>query len=138
MNETVGAAKAEEIGGAKIVAVGAHSSENIAGGKSVNAGGNVSQSAGGEMKLESKKDLSATTEAKGLVEAADEIKLSCGSASIVMKKSGKIEINGMGRDHAVRRGEGEYRRRRHHHGQGPDGEDQHVRDMLAVTRRRET
>ena len=102
MNETVGAVKMEEIGGAKMVGVGAYSSEDVAGHKTVEAGGNISESAGGSlsasaadtMSLSSGADFSAVSGAKGLVAAADELVLECGSAKIILKSDGKITIKG--------------------------------------------
>ena len=110
MNETVGAVKAEEIGGAKIVAVGGVSSENVGVSKSVNAGSNISESAGGnfsakaggkfsgtaggKMELSAAGDLSAASKAKVMIDAASELSLKCGGASIVLKSGGEILING--------------------------------------------
>jgi type VI secretion system secreted protein VgrG len=118
MNETVGAMKAEEIGGAKIVSVGGVSSENIGvnkvvsiGGlssenvgvnKSVNAGGDISESAkgnfscsaDGKMELSAGGDLGISTKAQGVIDAASQLVLKCGGASIVLKSGGEIEING--------------------------------------------
>jgi type VI secretion system secreted protein VgrG len=120
MNESIGAIKMEEIGGAKIVGVGAYSSENVAVSKSVNAGSNISENAGsnfsisagsnfgakaggkvsatagGTMSLESGGDFSATSKAKGAVVAASELVLECGSAKIILKSGGDIEIKGNG------------------------------------------
>jgi type VI secretion system secreted protein VgrG len=118
MNESIGAIKMEEIGGAKIVGVGAYSSENVAISKTVNAGSNISEKAGKAftasagtdfkataggafsaiagktMSLKSTADFSAQSDAKGLVGAADELVLQCGSAKIILKKDGTIEIEG--------------------------------------------
>ena len=100
MNETVGAVKAEEIGGAKIVAVGGVSSETVAASKSVSAGSNISEkaggkfsaSAGGTMGLSAGGDLSASSKAKVMIEAASELTLKCGGASIVLQSGGEITI----------------------------------------------
>ena len=70
MNETVGGAKAEEVGGAKVEAVGLHSSETVGGNKS--------------LKISKRFTL----------EAGDEIALKTGSAQIVMKKDGTVQIKG--------------------------------------------
>jgi type VI secretion system secreted protein VgrG len=118
MNESIGGAKAEEIGGAKVVAVGGVSSENVAGSKSTNAGGSISEaaasditnkaggkfaavagsdfaaSAGGKMGLSATGDFSISGSAKGAVDLATELTVTCGSASITLKSGGEISIKG--------------------------------------------
>jgi len=94
MNETVGAAKAEEIGGALMVNVGGISGENVGANKSVKAGGNISHHAGGKFTLDAGGNFSASTKAKGTIDAADELILKCGSASIILKSGGEILIKG--------------------------------------------
>jgi type VI secretion system secreted protein VgrG len=118
MNETIGAAKAEEIGGAKIVAVGGLSAEVIGALKVVKAGSSISESAGsninlqagasvgikaggklaanagGTMTLGAGGDLSAGSKAKVIIEAASEMMLKCGGASIALKSGGEITIKG--------------------------------------------
>ena len=94
INETVGAAKAEEIGGAKSVNVGATSSESVGGSKSVSAGGAISASSGKNIEVSAKTDFAAQAGKRIMMEAADEIAIKCGDATIVLKKSGDITING--------------------------------------------
>jgi type VI secretion system secreted protein VgrG len=118
MNETIGAAKAEEIGGAKIVAVGGLSAEVIGALKVVKAGSSISESAGtninmkagasigissgakfaanagATMTLGASGDLTAASKAKVLIEAASEMLLKCGGASIALKSGGEIIIKG--------------------------------------------
>jgi type VI secretion system secreted protein VgrG len=102
MNQAVGAVLAQEVGGAKTVAVGGISSENVGISKSVNAaasisekaGSNFSAQAGGTMSLKANGDFSAKTSAKGLIAAASELVLECGSAKIIMKSGGEIMIKG--------------------------------------------
>jgi type VI secretion system secreted protein VgrG len=118
MNETIGAAKAEEIGGAKIVAIGGLSAEIIGALKVVKAGSSISESAGsninmkagasvgikaggklaansgGTMTLGAGGDLSAGSKAKVIIEAASEMMLKCGGASIALKSGGEITIKG--------------------------------------------
>jgi type VI secretion system secreted protein VgrG len=102
MNQTIGAALAQEIGGAKSVNVGAVSSENVGGNKSVSAGGNISESAGGNVSISAGKDvgvsakgnLSAAGGKKAVVSAGDQLTLTCGDATIELKKNGDITING--------------------------------------------
>jgi len=58
------------------------------------AGANFSASAGGTMSLKSSGDFSAQSDAKGLVGAASELVLQCGSAQIILKSGGEIQIKG--------------------------------------------
>jgi type VI secretion system secreted protein VgrG len=110
MNETVGAAKAEEIGGAKIVAVGGLSAEVIGAMKVVKAGSSISESAGANIGMKAGAKLTGTSgaamgfnaganfsvdsKAKVTINAADEIVLKCGGASITLKSGGEITIKG--------------------------------------------
>jgi type VI secretion system secreted protein VgrG len=102
MVETVGAAKTETIGAALAVSVGAVSSESVGGVKSIDAGASVSVSAGSGMSLSAGADVGikaggsfeADAGKKAVITAADELTLSCGSATIVLKSSGDITING--------------------------------------------
>ena len=110
MNETIGAAKAEEIGAAKSVNVGANSSENVGKNKSVDAGSNISESAGKNFSLDAGKDVTANAGSKmmlssgddfgisggkkGVINIAEQLTITCGSASITMKKNGDITIQG--------------------------------------------
>lgn len=118
MNETIGAAKAEEIGAVKSVNVGGNSSENVGANKSVDAASNISESAGKNISLKAGQDISGNAGKNISVEggenisgkagkdvafqagkkmaliAEDEIILKTGSASIVMKKNGDIQIKG--------------------------------------------
>jgi type VI secretion system secreted protein VgrG len=110
MNESVGGLKAEEIGGAKMVNVGGVSMENVGASKSTNAGANISEKAGGNisetaggkvsstaggtMTLTATGNFTAKTSAKGAVDAASELVLKCGGASIVLKSGGEITIKG--------------------------------------------
>jgi type VI secretion system secreted protein VgrG len=94
MNETVGAAKAEEIGAAKSVNVGLNSSENVGSNKSVDAGSNISESAGKNFSIDAGKNVTIHAGAKGVIDIADQLTIKCGSASITMKKSGDITIEG--------------------------------------------
>ncbi len=77
LNETVGADKTEQIMGAKVVMVGAYMSENVTGARSIETG-----------------TTHSVTAERILVEAANEIVFSTGSASISMKSDGNIVISG--------------------------------------------
>lgn len=102
MNETVGAAKAEEIGAAKAVIVGGNSSENVGKDKSVSVGKNykceVTENGdilvGKKTKIQSGDDLTITGSKKAVISIDDQLTIKCGSASIIMKKNGDIEIKG--------------------------------------------
>lgn len=77
MNETVGGAKAEEVGGVKAEVVGAN--------KTVQVGGKHTADVAKEYALKAKKIH---------FEAEDELSIKVGSANLVMKKSGDIQIKG--------------------------------------------
>ena len=110
MTEAIGAAKTSTVGAALAVTVGAISSETVGGNKSLSAGGSISESAGGDVSVNaggnagisagknfgasSGADFSANSGAKMAIQATDEITLTCGSATIVMKSNGDITING--------------------------------------------
>ena len=110
MTEAVGAAKTSTVGAALAVTVGAISSETVGGNKSLSAGGSISESAGGDVSVNaggnagisagknfgasSGADFSANSGAKMAIQATDELTLTCGSATIVMKSNGDITING--------------------------------------------
>jgi type VI secretion system secreted protein VgrG len=94
MNETVGAAKIEEVGAAKSVAVAGISSEKVGASKSIEAGANVDLAAGKVVAISAGTDLAAQASKNLTVEAGDQLTLKCGDATIVLKKSGDITING--------------------------------------------
>jgi len=112
MNHAVGAALMQEVAGAKIVGVGAISSEKVGASKSISAGTNMSfeagakmghkagasysASAGSTMSLESGGDYSVTSKAKVGIDAASELVLKCGSAQLILKSGGDIELKGSG------------------------------------------
>jgi len=112
MNHAVGAALLQEVAGAKIVGVGAISVEKVAASKSISAGTNMSleadakmghkagasysASAGSTMSMESGGDYSVNSKAKAAIEAASELVLKCGSAQLILKSGGDIELKGSG------------------------------------------
>jgi type VI secretion system secreted protein VgrG len=114
---TVGAALTETVGGGRTVSIGGGLTENVAkdsglstgGGRSVKAGGDYSVSAGGAIAESAGKDVTVQAGGKMGLSAAkaaainaktvdmvaqDAIVIKVGSASIEMKKSGDILING--------------------------------------------
>ncbi len=116
--ESVGLAKAVEVGAAYSISVGAAYSVSVVGSAGLSAGGSISESAkadvsitaggditahskantqheaDGEMSVRAKKDLSVATEKKMAFTAADEVSVTCGSASVVIKKNGEIVVKG--------------------------------------------
>lgn len=109
LNTAVGAACTEEVGGLKSVTVGATSSLAVAGSHSVTAA-SISETASGSMQLSAGTDLVAKGDSKVLVgsggplgasaktkftiDAGDEFVVKCGSATLSMKKSGDIVLQG--------------------------------------------
>ena len=115
---TVGGLQTVSVGAIQNVSVGANQSTDVGRNLSASAGGKIEQKsgkdfaisagakfaaqaksdfsagAGGMMSLKSSKDFSAQSDAKGLLGAKDELVLQCGSAKIMMKKDGTIEIEG--------------------------------------------
>ncbi|PRP96221.1 type VI secretion system Vgr family protein [Enhygromyxa salina] len=110
LNASVGGAAGIEVGGAIAMAVGGAASETVGGSKQIDVGkelvikvaeagqvttgkalGITSEDA---MTISATKDLSIGGKAKALLEAADELTIKCGSATIVLKKSGDIAISG--------------------------------------------
>jgi len=102
MNETVGASKSEEIGSSKTLAIGENYSLNVGSNKTSNAGGNIAESAGKDYAISAEKkmgiscgdDYSLECKKKAVIDIQDQLTIKCGSASIVLKKSGDIEIKG--------------------------------------------
>src|SRR5579862_3153503 len=86
MDETIGAGKAMEIGAAYSQTVGAKKDVNITGDRTDTIGGKHSETTEKEIEFSSGKSI--------VVDAADEITLKSGDASIVLKKDGTIEIKG--------------------------------------------
>jgi type VI secretion system secreted protein VgrG len=115
---SVGGLQTISVGAIQNVSVGANQSTDVGRNMSVSAGGKIDQKsgkdftigagakfaaqaksdfsagAGGTMSLKSTKDFSAQSDAKSLVGAKDELVLQCGSAKIMLKKDGTIEIEG--------------------------------------------
>jgi type VI secretion system secreted protein VgrG len=116
--EEIGAAKIVTVGGPSKEIVGASKSLTAAGGISsttpanisekaganigltaganigLNASAKITAAAGGAMGLSSAANFTANGKAKGVISMADELSLTCGSASIVLKSGGNIQIKG--------------------------------------------
>jgi type VI secretion system secreted protein VgrG len=116
--ETVGAAMELTVGGYKVETVGLNSTETVGNNKSLTVGKSISEEAGkdistkagknyscqagenGEMifgkktKFQSGDDLTITGQKKAVINIQDELAIKCGSASIIMKKNGDIQIKG--------------------------------------------
>ena len=107
---TIGGLQAVTIGAVQNVSVGANQSTSVGANMNVEAGGNIAEAAGKDftmaaggalsatagktMSFKSGSDFSAQSDAKGMVAAKDELVLECGSAKILMKKDGTIEVKG--------------------------------------------
>ena len=98
----VGGLQSLNVGVSKSTKAGSNISETAGGNISEKAGGNISETAGGKidstaggaMTLTATGDFLAKTSAKGAVDAASELILKCGGASITLKSGGEITIKG--------------------------------------------
>ncbi|MDA8137279.1 MAG: type VI secretion system tip protein TssI/VgrG [Desulfobacteraceae bacterium] len=101
MNTTVGGLKSVQVGGALLEAVGAQKSSKVAGNESMDVGKNLTVTIAGEMKHTVsdkrtdaiKKDYLLKAQ-KVTIQAEKEIEIVTGSAQLLMKKNGDIEIKG--------------------------------------------
>lgn len=98
---TVGAGLVETVRANKTVMVDGGSSETVAGNKTVaakkleeNVETDKVVSVGEKLRMTAGKDFSVEAAKKGLVDAGDKLVLSCGKASITLKKNGDIQISG--------------------------------------------
>jgi len=110
MNETVAGLKAEQVGAFKSEAVGGGKSESIGGGKNFSTGKDLTETIGGKRAIKIAKDrsedvmgksdttvknnLSIQSQKKIMIQAADELLLKSGDASILLKKNGDVVIQG--------------------------------------------
>jgi type VI secretion system secreted protein VgrG len=110
MNETVGGAKMQEVGAQKIVAVGGNSNEKIGGSKDISTGKDLSIAVGknfglgvkekgslsfkGELDIGTDEKLTIKAKDSILIQSDKDITLRAGKAKLVLKKDGKIELNG--------------------------------------------
>ena len=85
MNETVGASKSEEVGASKFETVVGQRTLNVGQDFTVEVGGEQQETATGKRLVKAKAVL---------IEAAEELVLTCGKASITLKKSGDIVVSG--------------------------------------------
>lgn len=99
---TVGAAQAISVGAAQTVSIGAAQATSVGAGQTISIASDLAETTGGSHTESVAKDRSATitggdTTSVGktfALTAADEISLTTGDASIVMKKDGTITIQG--------------------------------------------
>ncbi len=91
--ETIGAAKEENVAGSKSVSVGGSRTETIGDSSSISVSDDASESVGKNKSTSVGKTYSLSAKNVAIV-AEDQITLKAGSASITMKKSGEIIIDG--------------------------------------------
>ena len=107
---TIGAAQATNVGADQTTSVGANQSTQVGGSQgtevssdigisagsniAVKAGSDLSSAAGGKMALKAGSDFSIDGGTKGVIGIAEELLIQCGSAKVLLKKDGTIEING--------------------------------------------
>lgn len=100
--QTVGGAKAETIAQAKALSVGGGYQVTVGGAKNQTVGGNKSEQVGGDSSSQVAKkyslnagdDIVINGGKKGAIALEDELSISVGKATIVLKKNGDISING--------------------------------------------
>jgi type VI secretion system secreted protein VgrG len=100
-SETIGKNAIETVHANKTVMVDGGSSETVAGNKTVVAKKldesvetDMAVAVGEKLRMTADKDFSLAAKQKGLVDAGDKLVLSCGKASITLKKNGDIQISG--------------------------------------------
>jgi type VI secretion system secreted protein VgrG len=94
MSETVSATSSEDVGGNKSSNVGGSLSESVGADMSTSAGGGATISAGKAIALTAGTDFNVQAGKTITLEAADQLTITCGDATIVLKKSGDITVNG--------------------------------------------
>ena len=94
MSETVSATSSEDVGGNKSSNVGGSLSESVGADMSTSAGGGATVSAGKAIALTAGTDFNVQAGKTITLEAADQLTITCGDATIVLKKSGDITVNG--------------------------------------------
>jgi type VI secretion system secreted protein VgrG len=100
--ETVGASSVTEIGGNLQESIGGSHSETVGGNSAITVGADQSTSVGRDLRIKSGRnsdqsvgqDLSIAAGKEIVINAGDQLTLKTGQASIILKKSGDITING--------------------------------------------
>jgi len=92
--ESVGSNHSESIGKNADVTIGKNQSIQVGEKQTEQIGKDYELTVGGSEKISITKDLSVNVGKKTVISSGDEISLTCGSASIVMKKNGDITISG--------------------------------------------
>ncbi len=101
-SKQVGASDSISVGGSRSVSVGAGLSTDVGTDQSVNVGKNHSMDVGSDSTLkvgkktmvQSGDDLTINGKKKAVIDIKDQLTLKCGSASIILKKNGDIQIKG--------------------------------------------
>jgi type VI secretion system secreted protein VgrG len=93
-SNTIGAAQTTSVAAARSITVGADQTVSVTGKGSMTIGGDESRGVTGGRTTSVGKDDSTKVTNNYLVDAGDSISLSCGSASVLLKKDGTIIIKG--------------------------------------------
>ena len=93
-DESIGENATISVGKNVDITIGKNQSIHVAERQTEDVGKDYDLSVGGNQRIAITKDLSINVGKKTIITAGDEIVLSCGSASIVMKKNGDITISG--------------------------------------------
>ena len=93
-SSVVGATRTETVGGNETITIGADRSESIGGFNAIAIEKDMSVDVGGAISQSAVKNYQVIAGKKLFLEAADEITLKTGGASIMMKKNGDVTISG--------------------------------------------
>ncbi len=91
---SVGSSQSTTVGGSASLSVGNELATTVANDYNITAGKDSKQKFGKKLTIESGDDLTVKGGKKMVIQAADQLTLKCGSASIILKKSGDIQIKG--------------------------------------------
>lgn len=91
---TIGADRTEDVGGNESITIGGNRTETVGGNESITVGGNQSVTVAKNRSSNVGSSDSLNVSKKITINAGDQISITTGSASIVMKKDGTITIKG--------------------------------------------